>query len=84
METVAVPEPDQSSPQRVADTHGQIEVRGARVNNLADISLDIPKRSIVSVIGPNGAGKTTLFNMLTGLYKPTAGHVAVRGQGSRR
>jgi branched-chain amino acid transport system ATP-binding protein len=27
------------------------------------------------LIGPNGAGKTTLFNMLTGLYKPTAGRV---------
>ena len=29
--------------------------------------------SIVSIIGPNGAGKTTFFNMLTGLYKPSAG-----------
>jgi branched-chain amino acid transport system ATP-binding protein len=29
----------------------------------------------VSLIGPNGAGKTTLFNMLTGLYKPTAGRI---------
>ena len=29
--------------------------------------------SIVSLIGPNGAGKTTFFNMLTGVYKPTAG-----------
>jgi branched-chain amino acid transport system ATP-binding protein len=39
------------------------------------VSIDIPERSIVSVIGPNGAGKTTLFNMLTGLYKPTAGQI---------
>jgi branched-chain amino acid transport system ATP-binding protein len=39
------------------------------------VSLEIPERSIVSVIGPNGAGKTTLFNMLTGLYKPTAGRI---------
>ncbi len=39
------------------------------------VSLDIPRRSIVSVIGPNGAGKTTLFNMLTGLYKPTTGRI---------
>ena len=29
----------------------------------------------MSLIGPNGAGKTTLFNMLTGLYKPTAGRI---------
>jgi branched-chain amino acid transport system ATP-binding protein len=40
-----------------------------------DISIDVPARAIVSLIGPNGAGKTTLFNMLTGLYKPTAGRV---------
>jgi branched-chain amino acid transport system ATP-binding protein len=40
-----------------------------------DVSIDVPKRSIVSIIGPNGAGKTTLFNMLTGLYKPNNGRI---------
>jgi branched-chain amino acid transport system ATP-binding protein len=43
-----------------------------------DISLTVPEHSIVSMIGPNGAGKTTLFNMLTGLYKPTAGRIFLR------
>jgi branched-chain amino acid transport system ATP-binding protein len=42
-----------------------------------DVSFDVPARSIVSLIGPNGAGKTTLFNMLTGLYKPTAGRIVL-------
>ncbi len=42
---------------------------------VADASLDVPRHSIVSLIGPNGAGKTTLFNMLTGLYRPTAGQI---------
>jgi len=32
-------------------------------------------RSIVSLIGPNGAGKTTFFNVLTGLYNPSAGKI---------
>ena len=41
-----------------------------------DVDFEIPQRSIVSIIGPNGAGKTTFFNMLTGLYKPTAGRIA--------
>ncbi len=40
-----------------------------------DVDFEIPHRSIVSIIGPNGAGKTTFFNMLTGLYKPTAGRI---------
>jgi len=34
----------------------------------------------VSLIGPNGAGKTTFFNILTGLYKPTAGRVTFAGR----
>src|SRR3989440_1363742 len=45
-----------------------------------DVSFEIPRRSIVSIIGPNGAGKTTFFNMLTGLYRPTAGRVAFEGR----
>jgi branched-chain amino acid transport system ATP-binding protein len=45
-----------------------------------DLDFTIPQRTIVSLIGPNGAGKTTFFNMLTGLYKPTAGSVVFDGQ----
>jgi branched-chain amino acid transport system ATP-binding protein len=44
------------------------------------VSIEIPRRSIVSLIGPNGAGKTTLFNMLTGLYKPTRGTITFDGR----
>jgi branched-chain amino acid transport system ATP-binding protein len=44
-----------------------------------DLDFMIPQGSIVSLIGPNGAGKTTFFNMLTGLYKPTAGVVIFDG-----
>jgi branched-chain amino acid transport system ATP-binding protein len=45
-----------------------------------DVSVTIPRRGIVSIIGPNGAGKTTFFNMLTGLYKPTAGQIIFEGR----
>jgi branched-chain amino acid transport system ATP-binding protein len=45
-----------------------------------DINFTIPLGSIVSLIGPNGAGKTTFFNMLTGVYKPTAGRVVFDGE----
>jgi branched-chain amino acid transport system ATP-binding protein len=47
---------------------------------VSDISIDVAPKSIVSIIGPNGAGKTTFFNMLTGLYKPTAGRILFDGQ----
>jgi branched-chain amino acid transport system ATP-binding protein len=45
-----------------------------------DVDFTIPDRSIVSLIGPNGAGKTTFFNMLTGIYKPTAGRIVFAGE----
>ncbi|MGH2921609.1 MAG: ABC transporter ATP-binding protein, partial [Gaiellaceae bacterium] len=45
-----------------------------------DVDFEIPERSIVSLIGPNGAGKTTFFNMLTGVYKPTAGSIVFNGE----
>jgi branched-chain amino acid transport system ATP-binding protein len=45
-----------------------------------DVEFAIPERSIVSLIGPNGAGKTTFFNMLTGVYKPTAGKIVFDGE----
>ena len=44
-----------------------------------DVDFTIPQGSIVSLIGPNGAGKTTFFNMLTGVYKPTAGLIVFDG-----
>jgi branched-chain amino acid transport system ATP-binding protein len=44
-----------------------------------DVDFAIPEKAIVSLIGPNGAGKTTFFNMLTGVYKPTAGRIVFDG-----
>ena len=47
---------------------------------VSGISIAVAPRSIVSIIGPNGAGKTTFFNMLTGLYQPTAGRISFDGK----
>jgi branched-chain amino acid transport system ATP-binding protein len=47
-----------------------------------DIDFTVPRASIVSLIGPNGAGKTTFFNMLTGVYTPTAGEIVFDGHES--
>jgi excinuclease UvrABC ATPase subunit len=43
-----------------ADSHDRIEVRGARENNLANISLDIPKRRLTVFTGVSGSGKSSL------------------------
>ncbi|MGH3932959.1 MAG: excinuclease ABC subunit UvrA, partial [Pseudonocardiaceae bacterium] len=43
-----------------ADSHELIEVRGARENNLANISLDIPKRRLTVFTGVSGSGKSSL------------------------
>jgi branched-chain amino acid transport system ATP-binding protein len=44
-----------------------------------NVDFTIPRGAVVSLIGPNGAGKTTFFNMLTGVYKPTAGRIVFDG-----
>jgi branched-chain amino acid transport system ATP-binding protein len=44
------------------------------------VDFTIEERQIASLIGPNGAGKTTFFNMLTGVYKPTAGRIVFDGE----
>lgn len=45
-----------------------------------DLSLTIRKGERVGIRGASGAGKTTLFNLLLGLYSPTAGRVEIDGQ----
>ena len=44
------------------------------------LDLDLQNDGITGLIGPNGAGKTTVFNTITGIHKPTSGHVLYRGQ----
>ena len=45
-----------------------------------EFNLKIEKGELYGLIGPNGAGKTTVFNMLTGVYKPTAGEIILDGK----
>ena len=44
------------------------------------LSFSIEEGQIVGLIGPNGAGKTTAFNVISGFYRPTDGHVEFLGR----
>ncbi|MES2071354.1 MAG: branched-chain amino acid ABC transporter ATP-binding protein/permease [Pseudomonadota bacterium] len=50
---------------------------GLKALNMVD--LHIAKGSVHGLIGPNGSGKSTMMNVLTGIYKPTAGAVEFNG-----
>ena len=55
-----------------------LDIGGARI--VADVSLEVAEGELLGIIGPNGAGKTSLFNLLCGLYRPTAGSIHLEGQ----
>ena len=56
-----------------------LSVRFGGIRAVAGVSLQVGAGEILSIIGPNGAGKTTIFNVVTGIYRPTAGEVHLRG-----
>ena len=57
-----------------------LTIRFGGVTAVSQATLDIEEGMITSLIGPNGAGKTTLFNAVTGIYKPTEGHIYCKDQ----
>jgi branched-chain amino acid transport system ATP-binding protein len=58
---------------RVSKNFGGVEA-------LSALDIEVNEGEIVSLIGPNGAGKTTFFNVVTGVYAPSDGSIAFRGQ----
>ncbi len=53
------------------------DFRGFRAVN--NVNLQVEQGTVHALVGPNGAGKTTLFNMLTGMLKPSSGHISLFG-----
>jgi branched-chain amino acid transport system ATP-binding protein len=49
------------------------------VRAAADVSFVVPDGSLTALIGPNGAGKTTVFNLITNIFRPSAGDIHYYG-----
>jgi branched-chain amino acid transport system ATP-binding protein len=57
-----------------------IDVFYGRVQALRGVSLAVEEGEVVTLIGSNGAGKTTTLRTISGLIKPTAGHIKLMGK----
>ncbi len=57
----------------------QILMQFGGLKALNQVDLQINKGTVHGLIGPNGSGKSTMMNVLTGIYKPTAGEVEFCG-----
>ena len=55
-------------------------IRFGGLTAVSELDLQIGRNELVGLIGPNGAGKTTAFNLITGVYQPTAGGISFDGQ----
>ena len=51
---------------------------------LDGLNLELARGQFVALLGPNGAGKSTLFQLLTGLFVPSAGEIRIAGFDLRR
>jgi branched-chain amino acid transport system ATP-binding protein len=65
------------NPPILATRNLGLDIGGATI--VADVSLEVAEGELLGIIGPNGAGKTSLFNLLSGLYRPTAGSIHLGG-----
>lgn len=55
-------------------------VRFGGLTAVNEFDLHIGARDLIGLIGPNGAGKTTVFNVVTGVYRPSAGTIQFNGK----
>ncbi|KJS10828.1 MAG: ABC transporter [Desulfotomaculum sp. BICA1-6] len=58
----------------------EVTIRFGGLIAVDSVDLVIEKGEILSLIGPNGAGKSTVFNLVTGIYPPTAGTITYKEQ----
>ena len=51
----------------------------AGLKAVSDFNIELNGGELTGLIGPNGAGKTTVFNLISGLYRPSAGEIRLNG-----
>jgi branched-chain amino acid transport system ATP-binding protein len=66
------------NPPILATRNLGLDIGGATI--VADVSLEVAEGELLGIIGPNGAGKTSFFNLLSGIYRPTAGTIELAGR----
>jgi branched-chain amino acid transport system ATP-binding protein len=54
-----------------------VSLRFAGISALDDVSFTVRPGTVHALIGPNGAGKSSCFNVISGVYRPTAGRVVL-------
>lgn len=57
-----------------------VTVQFGGLKAVSELSFEIQDGELIGLIGPNGAGKTTVFNLITGVYQPTAGAISFAGK----
>ncbi|HWC94408.1 MAG TPA: ATP-binding cassette domain-containing protein, partial [Pseudolabrys sp.] len=57
-----------------------LTVRFGGLAALNQVNFEVARGEIRAIIGPNGAGKSTFFNCLTGVLRPTGGHIYFGGE----
>jgi branched-chain amino acid transport system ATP-binding protein len=62
----------------------QVTIRFGGLTAVSELNLAVGPGELVGLIGPNGAGKTTAFNLVTGVYQPTAGTITFNGRPTTR
>lgn len=58
----------------------EVTMRFGGLTAVNRVNLLLNENEILGLIGPNGAGKTTIFNMITGIYTPSAGKILFQGK----
>ncbi|CAG4889262.1 branched-chain amino acid ABC transporter ATP-binding protein/permease [Paraburkholderia saeva] len=88
--TVDMEKPAEISADAILDVHSKgaeviLDLRGvlmqfSGLKALNNVNMTVQRGTIHGLIGPNGSGKSTMMNVLTGIYVPTAGEIAYRGE----